>query len=99
MSTEVVANGKMVRFCRVLSVWWIALAVGWASVAVAGPSEDMIAAASRGDRAAVQALLAKGADVNAKDNGGRTALMMATVTGHPDVVQTLLAMGAEVNAK
>ena len=47
----------------------------------------------------VQALLAKGADVNAKDSRGLTALMMASQFGHVDVVQALIAKGADVNAQ
>ena len=48
----------------------------------------------------LQALLARGADVNAKDNGsGLTALMSASAKGYLDVVQTLIAKGADVNAK
>ena len=52
-----------------------------------------------GDAAAVQALLANGAEVNAKDNNGASALILASRNGHRDVVQALLANGAEVNAK
>jgi ankyrin repeat protein len=47
----------------------------------------------------VQALLTQGADVNAKDKGGFTALMDAAWEGHTDTVQALLAQGADVNAK
>ena len=47
----------------------------------------------------VHALLAKGADVNAKSSGGATALMLASQDGHLEVVNALLAKGAEVNAK
>ena len=47
----------------------------------------------------VQALLAKGADVNATDNDGDTALMRASVWGRLEVVQALLAKDAKVNAK
>jgi ankyrin repeat protein/serine/threonine protein kinase len=70
-----------------------------AKPAVAGPAEDLISAAERGDAAVVQALLAKEADVNAKTNDGRTALIVASYNGHLEVVQALLAKGAEVNAK
>jgi ankyrin repeat protein len=44
----------------------------------------------------MQALLDKGADVNAKGNLGTTALMVASST---DAVQALLAGGADVNAR
>ena len=98
MLTKVVLENWMVRIRRMLSVWWIALAVGWAA-AVAGPAEDLINTASRGEAAAVQALLAKGADVNAKGRNGVTALMAASENGRRDVLQTLLAKGADVNAK
>jgi ankyrin repeat protein len=56
-------------------------------------------ASENGDTAAVQSLLAQGADVNAKEIGGGTALTNAAFLGHTDIVQALLAQGADVNAK
>ena len=56
-------------------------------------------AAGRGDTAKVQLLLDKGADINAKDSNGETALMEAADNGHLEVVKQLLAKGADVNAK
>jgi ankyrin repeat protein len=48
----------------------------------------------------VKDLLAKGADVNAKENiVGLTALMDAALHGNAEVVRALLAKGADVNAK
>ncbi|MGB6373780.1 MAG: ankyrin repeat domain-containing protein, partial [Methylocella sp.] len=99
MSTKVVVESSVVRLRRVLSVWWVALTVGWATAAIAEPAEDLINAALRGDAAAVQALLAKGADVNAKMPFGWTALITASKFARLDVVQALLAKGADVNAK
>jgi ankyrin repeat protein len=51
-----------------------------------------------GHREVVEALLAKGADVNAKDDLGMTALILASGLGHREVVQLLLDKGADVNA-
>jgi hypothetical protein len=110
MTNEVVVENTMARIRRVLSASWVALSVGWAAAAVAGPVEDLLNAAYRGDMAAVQALLNTGTDVNARTSeicrgsftpvcGGATALIMASFTGHLDIVQALLAKGADVNAK
>ena len=41
----------------------------------------------------------RGAEVNAANNGGLTALMVAGVHGHADVVKVLIAAGANVSAK
>jgi len=47
----------------------------------------------------VEALIANGADVNAKDKGDRTALMLASKNGKYNVVEMLLTNGADVNAR
>lgn len=48
----------------------------------------------------VKALIAKGADVNAKETIiGLTVLMNAAQNGNADIVRILLANGADVNAK
>ena len=52
-----------------------------------------MAAAREGHGDVVQALLAKGAEVNAAAKGGLTALMTASFRGDRDVVQALLAKG------
>lgn len=64
-----------------------------------GLKEDLWSAARRGDAAAVKALLAKGADVNAKSAYGATALSFACDKGDVEVVKILLANKAEVNVK
>jgi len=47
---------------------------------------------------ALRTLVAKGADVNAKDNEKRTALFWAAYFGYTDTVRALLAKGARANA-
>jgi ankyrin repeat protein len=47
----------------------------------------------------VQVLLAAGADVEVKDNNGRTSVMYASRNGRKEVVQVLLAAGADVEVK
>src|SRR5450759_4165705 len=51
-----------------------------------------------GDLAAVRALLAHGADVNARDAKGATALMYAAIYGDVEFVNLLLDKGADPNA-
>ena len=56
--------------------------------------------AQTGDPAAVGALLAHGADVEATEpSRGQTALMWAAASGHPDVTRVLLDHGAAVGAR
>jgi ankyrin repeat protein len=43
----------------------------------------------------VKILIEAGADVNARDNEGRTALKIAADKGHTDLVQLLKAAGAK----
>ncbi|MDH5726788.1 MAG: ankyrin repeat domain-containing protein, partial [Nitrospira sp.] len=62
-------------------------------------NEQLFQAAGSGNVAQVQALLAAGADVNAKMPDGSTALMAASTNDHVVVVQALLAASADVNAK
>jgi hypothetical protein len=63
-------------------------------------NEQMVKAAMDGDAAAVKALLARGADVNAKgEYSGWTPLMMAVRKGDIELVNFLLANGADANTK
>ncbi|MBM3644221.1 MAG: ankyrin repeat domain-containing protein [Alphaproteobacteria bacterium] len=59
----------------------------------------LLAAAERGDAAAVRRLLADGASVRSQDAQGRTALLTATYANKPDVARILIAAGADVNTQ
>lgn len=60
---------------------------------------DLHRAVMQNDIATVKTLLAQGADVNAKDKYGFTALMSAVAGEYIDIVEILLAQGADVNAR
>jgi ankyrin repeat protein len=61
-------------------------------------ADDLFFATDRGDASAVKTLLAYGADVNTRDDYGRTLLSIASRRDRLGVVRTLLASGADVNA-
>ncbi len=79
---------------------WPALLV-CAVVLVQNPSldEDLLTAARKGDMAAVQSLLGKGASLEAKSRYGQTPLFFAARNGHEELVKFLLAKGANPNIK
>lgn len=56
---------------------------------------DLMYAVEINDLAKVESLLASGADVNARNDGGATALLMAAAYGSGDIVNRLLAAGAD----
>ncbi len=59
------------------------------------PSEpSLIGAAKKGDTETVKTLLAAGADVNAQNWVGQTALMQAAWHGHTAIVEILKEAGA-----
>jgi len=61
--------------------------------------KELLNACKDGDLEKVKQLLEEGADVNVKDEKGRTALMFASWYGHKKVVKQLLEKGADVNAR
>ncbi len=66
-------------------------------LAAHGADLTIHAAAYIGDSNAVQHLLSRGADINAMDEHGRTALSLAAGEGNMAVAELLIARGAEVD--
>lgn len=84
-------TGKLIIFVFALIVM--------AASGYAADDSPLFEAVKKGDKAAVEALLAKGADVNAKDGYGDTPLHNAAYYGKKDIVELLLDKGADVNVK
>jgi ankyrin repeat protein len=84
------------RLCR---TWLALLASVSLATALHATSEATVADAARiGDATAVKALLKGGADVNAAQGDGMTALHWAAQKGDPALVSMLLSAGANVRA-
>jgi ankyrin repeat protein len=60
---------------------------------------DLHRAAKAGDLAKVQMLIARGANLNARDDEGCTPLHLAAQNGHKEVVEVLVRCGAQVNSE
>jgi uncharacterized protein len=79
--------------------WFVALlALIGAGRARTQPT-DWFEAARAGDVAALRRLLDAGARIDARDAGGRTALLVATHANQVEAARWLIAQGANVNAK
>ncbi|CAG8196566.1 unnamed protein product [Penicillium salamii] len=64
---------------------------------ITSSKETFITHIKQGQNEDVQLLLSKGADVNAQNDLGQTALMVAASFGHEDITRTLLEYGAAIN--
>ena len=63
------------------------------------PPATLLQALNRVDLEGIKDLLAKGADVNAKDDDGGTPLLIAVTLGNKEIAELLIANGADVNVK
>jgi ankyrin repeat protein len=62
------------------------------------PDSRLLAAAAAGSTVAAEAALADGADLEARDERERTALLLAVIDDRVDVARMLVGRGADVNA-
>jgi uncharacterized protein len=70
------------------------------NIALPGGETALMTAARTGKVRAVKALIAHGADVNAKEERrGQTALMWAAAEGNVETIEALLAAGADLHAR
>jgi ankyrin repeat protein len=81
---------------RVSAATVLALALGW--FAAIGPDAPLAEAAADEDLARVEALIAEGADVNASQGDGMTALHWAARHGSAPMTEMLLDAGAEMES-
>src|SRR5882672_3769829 len=64
----------------------------------ASPASALFRASRDGDRVALRSLLAKGADINTRNDNGDTPLMEAALNADAAVLELLLKADADVNA-
>jgi ankyrin repeat protein len=94
--------GKRLRVLLLLLGLGIAGGLIWSQSreqARARQNDDWIEAVKVNDTATMQSLVEQGANLEARDDIGRTALMLTTMTGARRAVQTLLRKGVQVNAQ
>jgi hypothetical protein len=70
----------------------IVLIFSWATVAVAGPNNDLFEAAQKGNSVKVRRILARGSDANAWHSWGSNALMIAAQEDHLEIVKMLIGI-------
>src|SRR5262249_12242159 len=83
------------------SLFRLMTAVAFAGVALgaAGREAPLADAVERGEKATVASLLKKGADVNAAQSDGATALHWAAYNNDAETTAALLKAGAKANVK
>ena len=68
------------------------------SASLRPPVAPLLSAVASGDIAQATGLLDHGAAVDARDELGRTALMLAVALDRPDIIRLMLDRGADPNA-
>ena len=84
---------------RLLLLCLLAMVIPACSATVGSADARLRDAAARGDAEAVRGALEDGADLEARDDQGRTPLLLATHGNNVDAARELIEAGADVNAK
>lgn len=79
---------------RAIEAGLLALAI--ACLAASPAQASLSRAAKKGDLAKVEQLIAEGADLDATDSRGNSAIYQAAAKGHADVVEALAQAGADI---
>lgn len=62
-------------------------------------NQQLINATEQNDKESILSLIEKGADINATNEQGRTAVMIATRNNEPDIVKMLIEQGADIDVR
>jgi ankyrin repeat protein len=87
------------RFLRSAIILFAAVLLNANAAAAAMSTDDFFALCETGTAREIETAIRDGADVNAKDKDGETALMYAIWNDSPEGLSILLQHGADVNAK
>ncbi len=87
-------RGRLLSFASVILALSLMI---FTDISSASEDDSLLKSASTENLSKVRALLKKGINVDAKDNVGVTALMIASEFGREKIVQALLDKGAQVN--
>ncbi len=83
----------------IISCIWGPISTLLRSIFGSKKNKDLSKAVTDGNISAINALLASGANINAKNFEGWTPLHMAVMKNSRDIVELLISKGADVNAK